>query len=392
VQEPNTKSAAFSQELQLASNAHGPLEWLIGGYYLHDSIFETYQQKITAPGATTTGFKADSDITTSAYAAFGQASYAVVPDLVKVIGGLRYSHEKKAFIFSDYADAPPGTYNFVTPYVVTRGSPSFDSWTWRAGIQITPTRSTMIYATASTGFASGGVNDTGGNPAIPSSYAPQKVTAYEAGVKSLILGGTGQIEASVFYNKFSNLQINVYTPLVSYFGSAGKARSYGGEIALRLNPVPAFHLDVTAAVMDAKYTTYISGNNFYGLSNGTDPVSLNLAGKYIPQSPKFKTTVAVSYDIDLGDAGTVSPMGTWLHSSSYFTTDRNTTLDFQKAYDKFDASLRWSDKSERTYVEVYGDNLTNEAVLLSGVIGRRQRIQVSYGAPRTYGVRVGTKF
>jgi iron complex outermembrane receptor protein len=85
-------------------------------------------------------------------------------------------------------------------------------------------------------------------------------------------------------------------------------------------------------------------------------------------------------------------MGTWLHSSSYFTTDRNTTLDFQKAYDKFDASLRWSDKNDRTYVEVYGDNLTNEAVLLSGVIGRRQRIQVSYGAPRTYGVRVGTKF
>jgi iron complex outermembrane receptor protein len=156
--------------------------------------------------------------------------------------------------------------------------------------------------------------------------------------------------------------------------------------------VAGLHIDTTAAFMNAKYTSYISGNNFFGLSNGTDPVSLNLAGKSIPQSPKFKSTVAVSYDLDLGDAGTLSPMGTWLHSSSYYVTDRNTPLDFQKSYDKFDASLRWSDKNDRTFVEIYGDNLTNRAVLLSGVIGRRQRMQVSYGAPRTYGVRVGTKF
>lgn len=392
IQEPNTKSAAFSQELQLASNGRGPLEWLIGAYYLKDSIFETYQQKITAPGATTTGFKADSDISTTATALYGQGTYALVPDKLKVIAGVRYSHEKKSFVFSDYADAAPGTYNFITPYVVTRGAPSFNSWTWRAGLQYTPSRAVMVYATASTGFASGGVNDTGGSSQIPASYAPQKVSAYEAGVKARILGGKGQFEASAFYNDFSNLQINVYTPLVSYFGAAGKARSYGGEVALRLNPVAGLHIDTTVAVMDAKYTYYVSGNNFYGLSDGTDPVSLNLAGKKIPQSPGFKSTVAVSYDYDMGQAGTLAPMATWLHSSSYYTTDRNTVLDYQKAYDKFDASLRWTDAKGKTFVEIYGDNLTNEAVLLSGVIGRRQRIQVSYGAPRTYGLRVGTKF
>lgn len=392
IQEPKTRSKAFSQEVQLASNSRTPLEWIVGAYYLKDDIFETYQQKVTAPGATTNGFRADSDIGVEALAFYGQASYAIVPDKLKLIGGIRYSHEKKSFVFSDFADAPPNTYDFTTPYVVTSGSPSFNSWTWRAGLQYTVDRNTMIYATASTGFASGGVNDSGGNPLIPQSYAPQKVDAYEAGFKSRILGGLGQFEASVFYNKFSNLQINIYTPLVSYFGSAGKARSYGAEMALRLNPVQALHIDATAAMMNAEYTSYISGNNFYGLSDGTDPVSLNLKGNRIPQSPKLKTTLAVSYDIDLGTAGMLSPMGSWLHSSSYYTTDRNTVLDRQGSYDKFDASLRWSSPDDRTYVEAYGDNLSNQAVLLSGVIGRRQRIQVSYAAPRTYGIRVGTKF
>jgi len=392
VQEPNTRSKAFSQEVQLASNSRSPLEWIVGAYYLNDKIFETYQQKITAPNATTKGFKADSDIRIEALAFYGQASYSLIPDKLKLIGGIRYSYEKKSFVFSDYADAPPGTYDFKVPYVVTRGAPSFNSWTWRAGFQYTIDHNSMVYATASTGFASGGVNDSGGNPLIPQSYAPQKVNAYEAGVKSRILGGMGQVEASVFYNKFSDLQINIYTPLVSYFGSAGKARSYGGELALRLNPVSALHIDASVAVMDAKYTTYISGNNFYGLSNGTDPISLNLAGNRIPQSPTFKSTLMVSYDIDLGSAGKLSPTGTWLHSSSYYTTDRNTVLDHQGSYDKFDASLRWSSADGRTYIEAYGDNLTNQEILLSGVIGRRQRIQVSYAAPRTYGIRVGTKF
>lgn len=392
IQEANTRSKAFSQEVQLASNSSSPLGWIIGAYYLDDKIFETYRQKITAPGATTNGFKADSDIRIEAIAVYGQASYSLIPDKLKLIGGLRYSFEKKSFVFSDFADAPPGTYDFETPYVVTRGAPSFDSWTWRAGLQYTIDRNTMIYATASTGFASGGVNDSGGNPLIPQSYAPQTVDAYEGGLKTRILGGKGQLEASLFYNKLNDLQINIYTPLVSYFGSAGKARSYGGEVALRLNPVKALHIDATMAVMDAKYSFYESGNNFFGLSDGTDPVSLDLSGNRIPQSPTFKSTLAVSYDFDLGSAGTLSPMGVWLHSSSYYTTDRNTAVDFQDAFDKFDASLRWSSEDDRTYVELYGTNLTNEPVLLSGVIGRRQRIQLSYGAPRTYGVRVGTKF
>lgn len=392
VQEPNTRSSSFTQELQVASNGAGPLQWIAGAYYLHDDIFETYQQKVTAPGATTGAFRGDAALKTDAFAGYAQGTFAVVPDLLKIIGGVRYSHEKKAFRFADFVDAAPGTYDFRTPYSTTTGGPSFDSWTWRGGLQATPDRNTMLYATVSTGFASGGVNDTGGDPAIPESYAPQKVTAYEAGVKARFLGGKLDTELSVFHNGFSNLQINVYTPRVSYFGSAGKARSNGAELTVRATPIPGLHVDATLAYLDAKYTYYVSGNNFYGLSGGADPVSLNLAGKRIPQSPKWKNTLAVSYDIDLGSAGTLSPQGIWLHSSDYYTTDYNTVLDHQKAYDKFDASLRWTEARKRYFIEAYGANLSNEAVLYSAVIGRRERVQVSYGAPRTYGVRIGAAF
>lgn len=391
-QEPNTRDRTFSEEIQLSSRSTTPFQWIIGGYYLHDSIFETYQQKITAPGTAVPGFKADSTLHTNAYAVYGQAYYYLVPDRLRVIGGIRYSHEKKAFEFADYADGVPGTYDFGTPYSQTTGSPSFNSTTWRAGVQYTPDRNTMIYATASTGFESGGVNDTGGSPDIPNSYAPQKVRAYEAGIKNSFMGGAVQTDLSLFYNRFSNLQINVYTPRVSYFGSAGKARSYGAEFAIRTLPFRGLHIDGTAAYLNAKYTSYISGNAFYGLSNGADPISVDLAGQTIPQSPKLKTTIQIYYDIDLGDNGVIAPYANWVHSTKYYTTDYNTPLDLQKSYNLVDLSLRWTAASEKYYVEAYGNNVFDKPVLYSAVVGRSQRIQVSYGPPATYGVRAGIKF
>ena len=391
-QEPNTRAKTFTQEVQLVSNSTTPFQWILGGYYLNDDIFETYQQKIDAPNSVVPGFRADAALKTKAYAAYAQGTYAIVPDTLRLIGGVRYSYEKKSFGFADYADGVPNTYVFTTPYSVTSGSPSFDSVTWRAGIQFTPDRATMVYATASTGFASGGVNDTGGSTAIPASYAPQKVNAYEAGIKNQFMNGRVQTEVAIYYNRYSNLQINVYTPQVSYFGSAGRARSYGGEFTLRTLPLPNLHIDATLAYLNAEYTRYISGNNFFGASNGADPVSVNLAGRRIPQSPRLKTTLAAYYDIDLGSSGTIAPYANWLHSSSYFTTDYNTVLDFQRAYDKFDVSLRWTEQRGRFYVEGYGNNVTDKAVLLSAVVGRAQRVQVSYGPPATYGVRAGVKF
>ena len=85
-------------------------------------------------------------------------------------------------------------------------------------------------------------------------------------------------------------------------------------------------------------------------------------------------------------------MVTWLHSSSYYTTDYNTPLDFQHAYNKVDLSLRWTAPGGKLYVEGYGDNITDVPVLFSAVVGRRERVQVSYGPPATYGVRAGIKF
>jgi len=393
-QAADTDVETFSQEVQIASNdKSSPLEWIAGLYYFHDKITELYSQVYTAPSATALSTRSRTAINTKAYAAYAQASYALVPDKLKVIGGIRYSEETKGYHITNFT-APVGTEDFNTKTPAeSSGDPKFKKVTWRGGLEYKATRNNMVYATVSTGFSSGGINNNSNNPLVPESYDAQTVTAYEIGTKNRFMGGRLSVDLSLFYNDFKNLQITILDALtnISYYASAGAARSYGAELDVKTMPFDGFHIDVTASLLNAKFTDYLRPNPFYSATNG-DPVQVDLSGKRVPMSPKLKTTTNFYYDIDLGDNGRLSPGATWLYSASYYSTDYNTALDRQKAYSLFDASLRWTTASEKFFLEGYVNNIGNKAVLYSSTVGNRARIQQSYGPPRTYGLRAGVKF
>lgn len=392
VQRADTHVQTTSQELQLASTGTPRFSWIVGAYYLNDRITENYIQYYTAPTATALSSLSRTKIETDSYAAYGQATYAIIPDHLRLIGGIRYSHEKKAFDITNFT-SPPGTQTFATQTAAkASGAPKFNKVTWRAGLEYNVDRQTMFYGTVTTGFESGGINNNSSNAAIPLSYAPQTVTAYELGSKNRFLNGRIAIDASIFYNRLRSLQITVLDQRtnLSYTASAGAARSYGAELDVRTVPVRNLHFDVTAAYNNAKFTDYVRPNPFYTATNG-DPVQLQLAGNRVAVSPRVKTTVNAYYDIALPGVGMVTPSLTWLHSTKYYTSDYNTPLDAQKRYDTLDLSLRYA-PSKQLYIEGYVQNLTDVAVIYSGQLGSNQRVQVSYGAPRTYGARAGYKF
>ena len=81
-----------------------------------------------------------------------------------------------------------------------------------------------------------------------------------------------------------------------------------------------------------------------------------------------------------------------LLSTHYYATDYNTVLDRQSAYATLDASLRYTVPDGRVYIEGFGANLTQKAVIYSATLGSTARVQNSYSPPRTYGVRVGARF
>ncbi|WP_170112550.1 TonB-dependent receptor [Sphingomonas fennica] len=389
IQQPDTDVKTFSQELQLSSTDKGsPLQWIVGGYYFHDMVDELYSQVYTAPTATALSTRSRTEIDTKAYALYGQATYSIIPDTLRLTAGIRYSDETKDYVITNFT-APAGTFNFDTQTAARgAGQAKFNKVTWRAGVEFNATRDNMLYASVSTGFESGGINNNSNNALIPPSYAPQTVTAYEIGSKNKFADGRIILNASLFYNKYKDLQITILDPLtnLSYYSSAGAARSYGAEFELKTLPVDGLHVDLTAALLNAKFTKYVRPNPF------GDTATVDLAGNRVPTSPTLKTTASISYDADLGDHGMISPRIDLLYSTKYYSTDYNTVLDLQKSYATVDASLRYTPESGSFYVEGFVNNLTDKAVIYSATLGGNARIQESFSPPRVWGVRLGASF
>jgi iron complex outermembrane receptor protein len=390
-----TRDKAFSQELQLASRSSKPFEWIVGLYYLNDAIYESFEQTYSSATSAAANIDFIQRLNVDAYAAYAQASYYVVPDRLRLTAGVRYTKERKDYLILNGSTAQAG--GVITGARVAgpsaAGNPEFQKTTFRGGADFFATPDNMLYANVSTGFRSGGINNSSFNPAIPGSFRPENVTAYEIGAKNKLAGGKLIVNLAAFYSDFSDLQVQIFDAArnASYSSNAGKARAKGAEATISVLPLAGLRIDATAAYLDARFTRYVRPNDFFTATNG-DPRQVDLAGFRIPFSPTVKTTLGVSYDVDLGAAGTLTPYVAWLHSSSYFTQDFNRVLDRQGSYDKVDLTLTYAPPGDRYTVRVWVNNVGDVATKDRGFYGNSQRVQVGYAPPRLYGLTIAARY
>ena len=69
---------------------------------------------------------------------------------------------------------------------------------------------------------------------------------------------------------------------------------------------------------------------------------------------------------------------------------RFSSLDVQDGYTMIDASVRYTSSDESWSVELYGRNLTDELVAISGDssgAGGNNTLEYTFKSPRTYGLR-----
>jgi iron complex outermembrane recepter protein len=130
------------------------------------------------------------------YSFFGQATLSLIPDKLRVTGGIRYSNDAKNRVggISNQLNFNfnPATDTF-RPFLAEA---NFSKVTWRAGLDWDATDNILVYASASTGYKAGGFNDgclagtvLNGVPCqqvvTPAqlTYKPESILSYEAGIK-----------------------------------------------------------------------------------------------------------------------------------------------------------------------------------------------------------------
>ncbi len=400
------KDRQFSEELQL-SGKMDRLNWLIGLYYFNEKDEGAISIPLDnlvfgflgapPPYYLTQGYYSGGHIKTDAVAIFGQASYELVDNL-RVTVGARYSSEKKANVDQVLFDA-------VTPYDPATREPvtlpgrekRFKSFTPRIALDYQATPDVLVYGSWSKGFKAGTYNLGSATPPVD----PEKVDAFEAGVKSSLFDRRVRLNLAAFYYNYKDLQVGK----VLYSGgvptivleNAGNARIYGLEAELKAQVSSTFDIDANAAWLHARFTKYCSGDPtrpYLGGDPGCLAGEINLRGNSLSQAPDFTAFFGAQYHVpsDLGEF-TVRGEVAW-RDRSYFTPF-NVKYVSQAPNTRLNAFMNWAGKDGHATASLFVKNLTNKTVVGNTVIGGGivgYPIVGFLEDPRTFGFTLGYKF
>ncbi|MCE3002427.1 MAG: TonB-dependent receptor [Xanthomonadaceae bacterium] len=355
-------------ESQLISTGDGPFTWVGGVFLFRESNEQPTRQDIFATGSTNT-----INLDTEARALYGQGTYAF-SDALRLTGGLRWSWEEK---------------DFSVVSVRANGTPNFsfakkDDWSkldWRLALDYQFNDDVMGYASAATGFKSGGFNGRGASPAAITTVDEETVLAYEVGVKTTLLDDRLRFNAAYYRNQYDDLQLTAFAPDgTSLLLNAADTRIQGFEVDATAVLAPGWQVNASVGTIDAEYTDFSAINR---------PI---FEGKELKQAPELTWTLGTQYALELGDGELV--MGVQAHyTDEHFQNLANSPIIKTDEYTLVDARIAYEAAGGKWMVALWGKNLTDEEYFTGAFDLAALGFADAYmNVPRTYGIDFRYRF
>ncbi|MXO67161.1 TonB-dependent receptor [Altericroceibacterium endophyticum] len=384
----------YSQEINLISPEGQRFDWIIGGYFQRNDItVRIFENQAGFP----TDITPDNQRTTTGI--FAQTGYRIVPD-VKLELGVRYSHYKATG--EGFVRIGRGIPGFPADGQIVSdlgGSHKDGRVTGKAAINWDVDDDNLLYAFVARGYKPGGFNSQ------ISEFSPEIVWNYEIGWKSSLLDRRIRLQVDAFYNDYSDFQFEVLQPATGTTGveniSEGTIKGVEAQLQAKFG---GFSFDASGAYVDSKLDglTFVNQRLIPGGTLGPQcpagtpsnpPVCYDYSSAIVTTdggpnlySPKFTVNLSASYEAWLNDELTLTPRVNFAHTSKRFTYLAYSPVSDQlPAFDLVSASLTLA-KGD-SFVELYGTNLTKEKYAVG-----QYNMNEFYGAPREYGVRIGTSF
>ena len=380
------KNKSFSQEVQLISQGSDTFTYMVGVFYFHNKnenspilrqFFAPFYGAVVAPptvNRTTTTFGSEK---TESVAPFGQVGIKVFEG-TKLTLGARYTYEKRDLNGTVILSRYNGT---STTLLYNPSSLTIKKPTWRISLDHQFSPDVLGYVSYNRGIKSGGFNIL--NPANPA-YLPEKLDAYEAGLKTELFDRHLRLNAGGFYYDYSNLQVTQFVGLAQAIVNGAKARLYGLDADFNARLTPELSLSGGIELLHARFTDYRSAvGSIPKATGGATVIAIDATGKRIPQSQKVAGTLAADYETPVS-FGKIHLNATANYNGAFFYEADNFIR--QPAYTIVNTSVAWTSTDNHYSVSVWARNLADEKVLTnasSQVIG----YPVSYGGPpRTFGI------
>ena len=404
----------FSQETRLSGNTDR-IDWQVGAYYLDMTIDgQNVTQGAPVLGAAfdINGAANDPSVTepytldSKNWSLFGQAEYHFT-DKFSVIGGLRYSKDNKSIDYtsllvdSGFPDAV-----LTTDKILAASNPgvnriAYGDYAARVSLNWKPEANMLLFASYNRGIKGG--NWTLSPNITPTTFrhGPETLHSFEVGIKytapnqRLRVNGTGY---HYIYNNYQAFSVFNGTPQVSN----SNALATGAELEVTWEPIDRFNIrlgstwetskvkrilgvgqqiapELFPGAPDSQYCT-----NIGGAFQCTFPQKF-ITNAELPNAPRFSFNYLARYDLDL-PVGTAALQvdGVWYDDQYLEVTNGRSSL--QPSYNVTNASVTWTDPSDRFEVTLWAKNIFDKAyrayTLNLGVLGTTSY----YAPPAAYGV------
>ena len=369
----------YSEELQLQSLPSSRVIWDAGIYYFNE-------EGISDPADITIGtaehILVHGQQTVNSVAGYGQAAAEILPATNLTVGA-RYTYEQHVIDGGEVIDIGGVQ---IADLGHVHATKSYESPTFRVSLNHRFSDEIMAFASFNTGFKSGGFQVY--SPLSPG-YAPEKLRAYEVGIKSDLFDRKVRIDVSGFYYDYTNIQVQTLINNLPAVINGARAESYGVDADAQAKVTSDLDLHGSLSYLHATFTSF--PNAPISSPSGLFPVALGSAtGHSLDYAPTWALGLGADYTFRNVLDGKVVLSADYQYSSGFFLEVDN--IARQSAYNEFNASLKWTSDSGHYTVTLWGDNLTDAAVLTSVLTENFGTHNAYYSAPRTFGVKVGYHF
>ncbi|MBA6414372.1 TonB-dependent receptor [Parahaliea sp. F7430] len=422
----------FSQELRFASQEGEFFEYVVGGYFEKNDleIDRRVTADLNADGLVPQLLGVNSLFTlltggaysanqlarnhyhqqdSESWALFGQGTFNLRDDL-RVSLGLRYTEDKKdvvsrQFVSDDLTGVGVPSDNYFAQMIEATSFNSYpfnfrekrktDKWLPSINVQWDVTPDSLLYASFSQGFKSGGFTDADDqepgqlspgtfpcspgqaieacyDPTIPNEdfeFEDEEVDAFEIGGKHMLFDSRLMLNWAAFYTRYDNLQTSIFKGISFGVTNAAKSDIQGLELDLLWQASDRLRVGLNAAWLDASYDKFPDAP-CTALQLDVDPAcgtelgfsNNDLSGEPTAFAPKYTASLNFDYALALNNGLELFAAGETNYRDDFEPGGDNDPIDRIDGYSK--TNLRLGLRAERWELMAFGRNIFDKEIFI----------------------------
>lgn len=336
-------------------------------------------------------------------AGYAQFRYNLTDKLRATVGG-RYTIDSKSY----FMDA-----TVATTRVLLSSKNSWKAFTPRFVLDYTPSSDSLIYASVSRGFKSGGFNTLGDVSQPVNTFNPEYIWNYEIGTKVALFDKKVRMGLTAFYADYTNLQQTVFRlnevtqvrfPRVE---NSSTAKVKGIEFEIEAAPANGLRLTGSATYLNSRFGKFCNNDPLYpglpteascvGVTTGGKPLppgAENLQGNVLTQAPKWQFNSSIQYSFPVSEGLQITARTDYKWQSRVYFDIYNNPQNSQGAYGLLNASLALGTRDNGWSLTGWVRNALDKRYISSGSAGSGANAAVtgSVGTPRMYGATIYHRF